>query len=75
MRCLLVAKAREVARKARDLVVKKSSLYISSLSGKLAFCDCKPKLAGHLCSVRLPLVSYIYRELSDMVSEVMVSTK
>jgi len=75
VKCLLAAKAREVARKARDLVVKKSSPYISTLPGKLAFCDCKPKLVGHLCSVRLPLVSCIYRELSDMASEVMVSTK
>jgi len=39
MKCLLAAKAREAARKARDLVIKKSNLYISTLPGKLADCS------------------------------------
>jgi len=40
-KCLLAAKAREAARKARDLVVKKNSLFISTLPGKLADCSGK----------------------------------
>ena len=38
-KCLLAAKAREAARKARDLVVKKSGLYSGTLPGKLADCS------------------------------------
>ncbi|MFH1381672.1 MAG: DNA topoisomerase (ATP-hydrolyzing) subunit B [Chloroflexota bacterium] len=38
-KCLLAARAREAARKARDLVVKKSSLYSGTLPGKLADCS------------------------------------
>ncbi|MDY7019601.1 MAG: ATP-binding protein, partial [Chloroflexota bacterium] len=38
-KCLLAAKAREAARKARELVFKKSSLESSTLPGKLADCS------------------------------------
>jgi len=38
-KCLLTAKAREAARKARELVFKKSSLEGSALPGKLADCS------------------------------------
>ena len=38
-KCLMTAKAREAARKARDLVFKKSSLDTSTLPGKLADCS------------------------------------
>ncbi|MFC1862266.1 DNA topoisomerase subunit B, partial [Chloroflexota bacterium] len=38
-KCLLAAKAREAARKARDLVVKKSGLFSGTLPGKLADCS------------------------------------
>jgi len=38
-KCLLAAKAREAARKARDLIVRKSSLYGGTLPGKLADCS------------------------------------
>jgi len=38
-KCLLAAKAREAARKARDLIVKKSGLYSGTLPGKLAECS------------------------------------
>ncbi len=40
-KCLVAAKAREAARKARDLVVKKSGLYSGTLPGKLADCSDK----------------------------------
>jgi len=38
-KCLLAAKAREAARKARDLILKKSSLEFGTLPGKLADCS------------------------------------
>ncbi len=38
-KCILAAKAREAARKARDLIVKKSSLFSATLPGKLAACS------------------------------------
>ncbi|MBI4284270.1 MAG: DNA topoisomerase (ATP-hydrolyzing) subunit B [Chloroflexi bacterium] len=44
-KCLLSARAREAARKARDLIVKKSSLMSSTLPGKLA--DCSEKDPSH----------------------------
>ncbi|MFC2072208.1 DNA topoisomerase (ATP-hydrolyzing) subunit B [Chloroflexota bacterium] len=49
-KCLLSAKAREAARKARDLIVKKSSLLSSTLPGKLA--DCSEKEPAH-CEIYL----------------------
>ncbi len=44
-KCLLAAKAREAARKARDLIVKKSGLYSGTLPGILA--DCSEKEPSH----------------------------
>ncbi len=38
-KCLLAARAREAARKARDLIIKKNSLFSSTLPGKLADCS------------------------------------
>jgi DNA gyrase subunit B len=38
-KCLTAARAREAARKARDLVLKKSGFEISTLPGKLADCS------------------------------------
>jgi DNA gyrase subunit B len=38
-KCLIAAKAREAARKARDLIFKKSSSEIGTLPGKLASCS------------------------------------
>jgi len=44
-KCILAAKAREAARKARDLIVKKSGLFSGTLPGKLA--DCSEKEPSH----------------------------
>ncbi|MDO8569125.1 MAG: DNA topoisomerase (ATP-hydrolyzing) subunit B [Dehalococcoidales bacterium] len=38
-KCLTMAKAREAARKARDLIIRKSSLDTGTLPGKLADCS------------------------------------
>jgi DNA gyrase subunit B len=38
-KCMLAAKAREAARKARDLILKKSSIEFGTLPGKLADCS------------------------------------
>ncbi|MBE9512611.1 MAG: DNA topoisomerase (ATP-hydrolyzing) subunit B [Chloroflexi bacterium] len=38
-KCLTIAKAREAARKARDLIIRKSSLDTGTLPGKLADCS------------------------------------
>jgi DNA gyrase subunit B len=44
-KCLTAAKAREAARKARDLIIRKSSLDTGTLPGKLA--DCSEKEPSH----------------------------
>jgi DNA gyrase subunit B len=44
-KCLLAAKGREAARKARDLIVKRGSLETGTLPGKLA--DCSEKEPAH----------------------------
>jgi len=44
-KCLTAAKAREAARKARDLIIKKNSLDTGTLPGKLA--DCSEKEPAH----------------------------
>jgi len=49
-KCLTAAKAREAARKARDLIFKRSSLEASTLPGKLADCSEKDPT---LCEIYL----------------------
>ena len=49
-KCLTSAKAREAARKARDLIIRKSSLDTGTLPGKLA--DCSEKEPSH-CEIYL----------------------
>ncbi len=44
-KCVITAKAREAARKARDLIIRKSGLYTGTLPGKLA--DCSEKEPAH----------------------------
>ena len=44
-KCVMVARAREAARKARDLIIRKSSLEAGTLPGKLA--DCSEKDPSH----------------------------
>jgi DNA gyrase subunit B len=44
-KCLLAAKGREAARRARDLIVKRGSLETTTLPGKLA--DCSEKDPSH----------------------------
>jgi DNA gyrase subunit B len=44
-KCLLAAKGREAARKARDLIVKRGSLETATLPGKLA--DCSEREPSH----------------------------
>ena len=49
-KCLLAARAREAARKARELIVKKNSLFSATLPGKLA--DCSEKEPS-MCEIYL----------------------
>jgi DNA gyrase subunit B len=49
-KCITSAKAREAARKARDLIIRKSSLDTGTLPGKLA--DCSEKDPSH-CEIYL----------------------
>jgi DNA gyrase subunit B len=53
-KCLTAAKAREAARKARDLVLKKTSFETSTLPGKLADCSEKEPAKCELYLVEGP---------------------
>ncbi len=50
-KCLLAARARDAARKARDLIVKKTNLLSATLPGKLADCSEKDPTLCELCIV------------------------
>ena len=47
-KCLLAARAREAARKARDLIIKKNSLFSGTLPGRLADCSEKDPAKSEL---------------------------
>jgi DNA gyrase subunit B len=53
-KCLLAAKGREAARKARDLIVKRGSLETATLPGKLADCSEKEPALCELYIVEGP---------------------
>jgi DNA gyrase subunit B len=53
-KCLLSARAREAARKARDLIIKKNSLYSGTLPGRLADCSDKDPAKCELYLVEGP---------------------